>query len=129
MHTDLQRRFVFDTYWFRAGARATAAVLASIWLVMVLAEAIRARFEIPSRESLYQAVVIAIVFAGYAIGFRKELVGGLIAILGTLAFFAVNRFFVGGFPSVEAALFAAPGILYVLAWYSERQTVSHARRL
>jgi hypothetical protein len=120
VHTNIQRPIVFDTYWFRAGARASAAVLVAIWLAFVAAEAIRSQFEMPSPVSLYQGVALAVVFAGYAIGWKKELVGGFMAILGTIAFFAINRYMALGFPSVEAALFAAPGGLYLLSWYSKR---------
>jgi hypothetical protein len=122
MHTNIQRPFVFDSYRFRAGARACAAVLIGGWIALVLAEAIRNRFEMPSPLTQYQGLTLAAVFAGYAIGWRNELVGGLIAILGTLAFFAVNRFMAGGFPGMGAALFAAPGVLYLLAWNSERKS-------
>jgi uncharacterized membrane protein len=119
MHTNIQRPFVFDSYWFRTGARACAAVLIGGWIALVLAEAIRNRFDMPSPENLYQGVTLAVVFVGYAIGWKKELVGGFMAILGTLAYFAVNRFTTGGFPGIGAALFAAPGVLYLLARYSE----------
>jgi hypothetical protein len=82
----------------------------------------------PSPLTQYQALTLAAVFAGYAIGWRNELVGGFIAILGTIAFFALNRLMVGGFPGSGAALFAVPGILYLLAWYSERKSGAFRER-
>jgi hypothetical protein len=128
MHTNIQRPIVFDSYLFRAAGRACAAVLIAIWIVLVLAEAIRNRFEMPSALTQYQGLTLAAVFAGYAIGWRNVLVGGLIAILGTLAFFALNRLMADGFPGIGAALFAAPGVLYLLSWYSERKSGAFRER-
>jgi hypothetical protein len=128
MHTNIQRPIVFDSYWFRAGARTCAVVLIAVWIALVVAEAIRSRFEMPSPLTQYQGLTLAAVFAGYAIGWRNELVGGFIAILGTLAFFALNRFMAGGFPGSGAALFAVPGILYLLAWYNERKSGAFRER-
>ena len=40
-------------------------------------------------EVFYQAAALAIVFLGYLVGWRDELLGGLFAILGTAAYFLV----------------------------------------
>jgi len=128
MYTSVRRPRAFDLNFLRWCARASAVVLVVIWLALVLAEAVLFHFEAPT-EAIYQAVALAIVFAGYAIGWRKELVGGAIAILGTVLFFAVNLVTIESLPPVEAALFAAPGVLYLLAWYGEKTSgASPARK-
>jgi len=128
MHTSVQRPRAFDFNSLRWLARASAAILVAVWIALVLTEAALFQLEAPT-DSIYQAVALAVVFAGYAIGWRKELVGGVIAILGTVLFFAVNLMTIDSLPSVEAAWFAAPGVLYLLAWYGEKMSgASPARK-
>jgi hypothetical protein len=38
MYTNIRRPLLFDSNWFRAGARTTAAVLVVIWLALVVAK-------------------------------------------------------------------------------------------
>jgi hypothetical protein len=128
MYTSVHRPRAFDLNLLRWCARASAVVVVVIWLALVLAEAVFFRFEAPN-EVIYQAVALATVFAGYAIGWRKELAGGVIAILGTVLFFVVNFVTIESLPPVEAVWFAAPGVLYLLAWYGETMSgASPARK-
>ncbi|MEX0612204.1 MAG: hypothetical protein WD229_08785 [Pirellulales bacterium] len=124
MYTSIRRPHVLDSYFFRWMARASAAVLVVAWLALVIAEVFRSHYEAPSVHSVYQAIALAIVFAGYAIGWWKEMVGGVIAILGTAAFFAVNALTLETLPDPAAALFAVPGVLYLLAWQYERKSLN-----
>jgi hypothetical protein len=78
-------------------------------------EAARSDVAGPSAAHYYQAAALALVFAGYALGWRKELAGGVLAIMGTIAFFAVHVLSFGSVPDLGAASFAVPGVLYVLA--------------
>jgi hypothetical protein len=129
MYASVRRPFVIDSAWFRWLARASAAVLVSTWIVFILAEGVRARFEEPATSSLYQVATLVIVFVGYAIGLRNELAGGATTILGTIAYFVVNRVTVGIFPPLGTVLFTAPGLLYLLAWYSDKaRGASRARQ-
>jgi hypothetical protein len=52
---------------------------------------------------------------GYLLGWRYEFAGGLLAILGTVAFFVVCALTLG-LPSAAAIGFAVPGVLYLVAW-------------
>jgi hypothetical protein len=88
---------------------------------LVILEAARADAEAPSIAAYYQAAALGIVFAGYALGWRSEFAGGVLAIMGTAGFFAVHELTLGSLPTLEAALFAAPGVLHLLAWkYNEQ---------
>jgi hypothetical protein len=130
MLTNIRRPILFDGQWFRAGARASAIVLVAMWLALVVAEVIRSHFEMPAAEGLYQGLTLAVVFAGYAVGWRYELAGGLIAILGTIAFFWVNLVTIGDPPDNVAAIFAVPGVLDILSWYNDRMGGAvHKRRI
>ena len=121
MLTSAKTNLTFDSYSFRWTARASAAVLIAIWLALFTSEVMRPGFDGPNRYSLGQAASLAVVFAGYAIGWRKELAGGIAAIVGTLAFFVVVLTTTGKLPGAAALLFAIPGVLYLLAWHYEER--------
>lgn len=101
----------------RYGAVIVAAILMSNWLGLVIAEAIRDRKLVPNIHSFPQAVILALVFGGYMLGWRKELAGGLVSILGTVAFFVHHWFVLGTPPGLAIFWFAAPGLLHLLAWH------------
>jgi hypothetical protein len=122
---NMQRPFEFDSHSCRAAARTSAVVLFVSWLAAVLAEAMRDRFEMPPTITLYQGLILAVVFSGYVIGWRHELAGGVIAILGTVAFFVVNFLTIGMLPGIGAAIFAVPGVFYIVAWNLERASGPH----
>jgi hypothetical protein len=65
---------------------------------------------------IFQGAALAIVFAGYAVAWRWELAGGLMAIGGTIAFVGCSLATIGALPLPQVAWFAAPGVLSVLAW-------------
>ena len=76
-----------------------------------------------------QPAALAVVFAGYVIGWWKELAGGALAIVGTFAFFALLAAKSKTPPEPAAVWFAAPGILYLLAFqYNERRNKRLARQ-
>jgi hypothetical protein len=85
-----------------------------------MSELFRPGFD-PSIDNYRQAACLAIVFAGYAIGLRKELAGGIAVIVGTLVFFAVVLATTGEPPGLAGVLFATPGVLYVLAWHYDKR--------
>lgn len=99
----------------RYAAVIVAAILMSNWLGLVIAEAIRDWKLVPNIHSFPQAVILAFVFGGYVMGWRKELAGGLISILGTLAFFAHHWIVLGTPPGLAIFWFAVPGLLFLLA--------------
>jgi hypothetical protein len=125
MYTVVKQPTVCDGDRVRWLARTSAGILFTIWLAMVLAEVLSLRFQAPP-NAIYQAVALAVVFAGYAIGWRQELTGGMMAILGTIAYFLINVLTIGP-PPDGAALFAVPGIFYVWSWYVKNASGSLPR--
>lgn len=118
------------SHWFRGIGRASAIVLFVSWLTFVVAESFSEVTKTPSWDIYLQAAVLSVIFAGYAVGWRHEAVGGLIAILGTVAFFIVDAFTTKAGAAIDAvALFAVPGVFYVLAWMLDRGPSRHIGRL
>ncbi len=121
MYTSIQNRQVSDSSLFRYCGRAGGLIVMASWLVVVVVEAVRQGP--PVLENYYQAIPVAMIFAGYAVGWRKELLGGLLAIVGTLVFIAQYVAMFRVFPDAGAAWFAAPGVLYLIAHYLESRQV------
>ncbi|HMO85779.1 MAG TPA: hypothetical protein PKC18_12770 [Lacipirellulaceae bacterium] len=95
-------------------ARIASVVLVLAWVATAILEALHPDFYLPMALK-WQGVALAVTFAGYVIAWHWETVGGVLAILGVLAFFAVNALTVGALPLPAAAWFAAPGVLFILA--------------
>lgn len=109
---------------FRWLARASAVVLFLCWLTLFIGDAMRPSLNMFTTSTVGQAVALAVVFAGYAIGVRHELFGGIATIVGTLTFFAIVFATTDIMPGIAAMLFIVPGVLYLLAWhYDGRKTV------
>ncbi len=100
-------------------APASAAVLTVVWVSYAVAEIFHPGFYVP-RSLLFQGAALAAAFAGYVVGWRWRLAGGLLTVAGTAAFFAIGVLNDGAWPPLESALFAAPGVLYLEAWRRER---------
>jgi hypothetical protein len=82
-----------------------------------VAEVLRPGVEPVALNTYGQAASLAIVFAGYAVGWRRELAGGIAVIVGMLAFFAVVLSTTAEIPQLAVLMFAVPGVLYLLAWH------------
>jgi hypothetical protein len=103
-------------------ARAAGAVVIVTWLELVLYEWMRyGPPDVRTPDQLYQAAALVAVFAGYLLGWRNELAGGLLSISGTIAFGAAHVMTFGQLPTVAVTWFALPGLLYMLAWYIDHR--------
>jgi hypothetical protein len=108
---------------FRWSARSGGAILFAGWLGLVVAELVRLRLATLSTNSCYRAVALAVVFIGYAVGGRGEVLGGLLAFLGVAIYYLVVVLTAGIPPGMEATLFAAPGVIFLLAWCCDHRNV------
>ena len=104
---------------FRWIARASSIVLFALWLSYFVLDIPRTPLGDHGAGTLAQAGALAIVFAGYIIGWRWELAGGLMALAGTLVFFYAVAAATLVVPGPGVLLFAVPGALYLLAWQYE----------
>jgi hypothetical protein len=119
MNASVQPTQVPSPVIFRWAARAAGVIATLTWLELVLYEWVKVGSpDFRNSHQSLQAAALAIVFAGYLVGWRNELLGGVLSILGTIAFVLIVLAFVASGPSAAAAWFAAPGLLYILAWYS-----------
>ena len=121
MFTSVKTRFQPHSYPFRWTARVSAVVLFAIWLGFLISELWRQGLADSGINTYGQAAALALVFVGYVVGLRKELMGGVAAILGTLAFVTVVATTTKVFPGIAALLFAVPGVLYLLAWHFDER--------
>jgi len=95
------------------------------WVCYAVAELFSPDFYVTD-AMIYQGAALATVFVGYAIGWRWELIGGLLAIAGTAGFFAYRIATMGTTSlEVDVAWFAAPGALYLEAWRCARLECSN----
>jgi len=115
MYASTQRRQLLSSWFFRCCGRTSSVVIVLGWLYAVIAESIRTGP--PVVENYLQFVPLAIVFAGYAIGWRKELLGGIMVLFGTLASIWLDIRILDAAPLVGMLCFAAPGVFYLLAHY------------
>ena len=109
------------SYPFRWTARASAIILLALWSVYLAAELLRPGMK-PGALNIYgQAASLALMFAGYAVGWRRELAGGIAVIIGILAFVAVVLSTTAEIPQLAVLMFAVPGVLYLLAWHFDER--------
>lgn len=112
----MQRHELTPANIFRDFAAICASIIVAAWVSLATIEAFRTDEWIPHLPSYPQAVVLAVVFAGYFVGWRHPLVGAALAIVGTAAFFVVGYVCVGMVPPLPAAWLAIPGVLFLFAW-------------
>jgi hypothetical protein len=93
-----------------------------MWLELVVIDSVRTGSpDLRNFAQPIQAATLFVVFAGYLIGWRNELAGGLLSIFGTAVFGVVCVLTFGVLHSIALVWFAAPGLLYLIAWHRERR--------
>jgi hypothetical protein len=112
---------------FRGVGALCAAIIVIGWIALATIEAFARDDWIPYSCSYRQALVLAVIFAAYLIGWHHELLGAALAILGTVAFFVVGHVDVEKIPPLPAAWLAMPGLLYLFAWLFGRRGRSEPR--
>jgi hypothetical protein len=123
MHVFAQGQHVTYSDLFRWSARFSGVILWVAWIGFAIAELARSNGRTISIDSSYQAAALTVVFIGYAVGWGEELLGALFALFGTAAYFLIVLLTANAAPGIEAAWFAAPGVLYLLAWQFNRHNV------
>jgi hypothetical protein len=122
MNASVQMNRVLVPFLFRGAARAASVAVIVIWLELVLLEWIRyGSPDFRSPHQAAQAAALVVMFAGYLIGWRNELIGGLMSLIGAVAFGGVCALTFGEFLPISCAWFAVPGLLYLIAWYGNQR--------
>jgi hypothetical protein len=87
MYACLPEKRASSTELFRWFAQVSSIVLFVGWILLLVQELMRDT-RVTTDEAI-QGAVIAIIFVGYAVGWRNELAGALVALFGTIVFFTV----------------------------------------
>jgi hypothetical protein len=111
---------------FRNCGRLGGVIVIACWAALAISEVFRAGM--PAPDAYLQGGAIAIVFAGCLIGWRREMLGGALVILGTLAFYLTHAMTFADPPLPAAALLAAPGVFFLLARYLDSHHVGEVRQ-
>ncbi len=109
----------------RIGAGLAAAVMLLFFVGEGLAEGLAPLLDLSFRESAMM-VAFAAVWVSLLLGWRWELVGGLLTLSGLAAFYVVDYALSGTFPRGPTFfLFASPGLLFLAcALWSRRMEMS-----
>ncbi|MFO0787834.1 MAG: hypothetical protein U0805_00150 [Pirellulales bacterium] len=119
-----QDHHVSYAWLFRNCGRLGGVIVMAFWVLLVANE--MKRTGSPAPDAYLQAGALAIVFAGYFVGWRKEKLGGVLAIAGTVVFFIVHTATFGVLPMPAASLLAAPGAFYLMARRMEAEPTIEA---
>jgi hypothetical protein len=119
MYASVQDRQLSYSWLFRNCGRLGGLIVMISCAVLALYEATRSGA--PAPEAYVQAGALAIVFAGYVIGWSKEMLGGALAVAGTVLFYVLHIVTIGSPPLPTVALFAVPGVFFMLARYLDER--------
>jgi hypothetical protein len=123
MYASTQKHPVSYATLFRNCGRLGGVFVIVSWAVLVSKELYYQGAPLP--DLYLQAAALGIIFAGYVVGWWRELLGGVLAVLGTIAFYIVCVEILEITVLPETILLAVPGIFYMLAYGAERE---HARQ-
>jgi hypothetical protein len=106
-------------------ARISAGLAAALILLFFIGEGLTEGFEpilhLTARETAMM-VAFAAVWLGLVLGWKWELVGGLLTICGTAAFYLLDYAFSDTFPRGPFfLLFASPGLLFIYCGLKTRK--------
>ena len=63
------------------------------------------------------------VLLGMALGWKNELIGGIVTVLSLMAFYAMQLIQGGSLPNGPwFFIFASPGLVFLLAWFADQFT-------
>lgn len=104
---------------YRWLARTSAIVLAATWLAAVVWEGTPDNgMALP----LYvQLGLLAVIFGGYAISFRRERLGAVLSLAGIVAFAVASLLTLQVLPTLPFVMFALPPVLFLVAWELEKK--------
>ena len=105
---------------FRWAGRVCGVALFAVWAAFVTLEASRVTFAAWPVGLYFQGAALAVVFLGYAVGWKGELAGAVLVGVGAVAFFVITVIDTKMLPGLAVAWFVTPGVLYLFARHYER---------
>jgi hypothetical protein len=104
----------------RWAARIWAVASVALIVAVMVGEAFNPARLTP-RDWLLFLFFPAGVCVGFVLAWWKELLGGSLTVASLVVFYLIHRLQVGTFPrGLAFAVFAAPGVLFLLAWSLSR---------
>ena len=111
--------------WIRWPARIIGTIIASFWVLSLVASAI-AEYGTPiTLEGIILAVIVVVNTAGVIIAWRREKIGGII-IVAAAAVLCIFAYITAGHNKIFAMLFSGfpfliSGILFLVSWWESRK--------
>jgi hypothetical protein len=99
----------------RWSARITSLMLVALVLVFMVGEGPPNPFKQPSSVQV-EFLGMALMLAGFLLGWRWEAMGGIMAVVGFAAFFATELVVNGRPPGGAIPLFVVPGVLFLVSY-------------
>ncbi len=97
-------------------ARLTAALMIALFLLFFIGEGGFCVLKLTFREVFVMLSMLTIVY-GLAEGWKSEKLGGLLTIVGLIAFYIFNKIFNGNWPDGPWFVFMVfPAVLYLISW-------------
>ena len=97
----------------RAGAGLTAVFILFFFLAHAVTDGVTPLLYLTARETAMMAAFAA-VWLGLVVGWKWDMVGGLLTVGGVIAFYALDYLFSGMFPrGAYFLVFALPGVLFL----------------
>jgi len=97
-------------------ARITAALMVAFFLLFFIFDGGFCVLKLTVREVFLMLSMLTIIY-GLAEGWNNEKNGGLLTVVGLLAFYVLNKVFIGSWPGGPwFAFMALPAVLYLISW-------------
>ena len=108
-------------HWMRWAARVVGSLILAFVLLHVMSEGFPKLQNVKFQDGLLW-IGFALSLVGFALIWKWELTGGIVAIAGITLFYAVHFALSGNFPGGWVfPLFFLPGALSVICWLSDRR--------
>ena len=96
-------------------AGLTGVALFATWTTLVAVESTRPAPDVRPVGIYIQAAALLTVFLGYAVGWKRELLGAVLVVAAVFVYLVVTAADAKMLPGLPIVWFVAPAILYLLA--------------
>lgn len=118
----MNRNIILIIHWIaRVLASLMAALIAFMFIGNTISDGIGPLIQLTFRESLMMGALIA-VFLGLILGWKREKLGGWLAVGGMVLFYLIDFAFSGTFPQGPFfPLIALSGLLFLISGYAQEK--------
>lgn len=109
----------FCCHWM---ARLASILIFVMWLAMLIGDGLPNNNSIDNVQLWGQFVMLVLMFAGYTLGWKNALWGGIVSLAAVGMFGVMYIAEVHLLPAPQLVLFAVPSLLYLAAYVLYRRT-------